>query len=756
MQTQTDLSQLSAIASRLREMREIMGWSPEEMAAKTEVTPEEYELYEAGQTDMPFTFVYKSAQAFNMELTELLEGHNAFLSTYTVTRRGKGETTAKEEGIAISNLAPKFRDKAAEPYWVRYEYSEKQQNEPIHTTTHKGQEFDLVLSGSLKVQVGDHTEVLHEGDSIYYNSSLPHGMIAVDGKDCVFLAMILPVEGQQASAEFAAVPKAARYDGRLVAEKFIDAKEDAQGRLQSISFPNADTFNFGFDIVDGIARQYPDKLAMLYVDKHHEEKRFTFKDMKDASNQCANYFTSLGIRKGDRVMLVLKRHYQFWFSMVALHKLGAIAIPATNQLKEHDFEYRFNAAGVKALICTADGDTAEIAERAAAKCPSVQTLIMVNGQREGWHDMNAEYPLFTRRFHRPEDASCGDEPALMFFTSGTTGNPKMAQHKHTYALGHYVTAKYWHCCERDGLHLTISDTGWGKSLWGKLYGQWLCEGAVFVYDFDKFDAADILPMFKKYNITTFCAPPTMLRMFIKDDLSKYDLSSIHHMTTAGEALNPEVYRQFEKATGLQIMEGFGQTETTLTIGNLSGTVPKIGSMGKANPQYDVDIVDPDGNPVASGEVGEIVIRTDKNTPCGLYRQYYLDEEKTKEAWHDGMYHTGDTAWRDEDGYFWYVSRIDDVIKSSGYRIGPFEIESVIMELPYVLECGVSAEPDDIRGQIVKASIVLTKGTVGTEELKKEIQQYVKQHTAPYKYPRKIVFRENLPKTISGKIQRNLL
>ena len=400
--------------------------------------------------------------------------------------------------------------------------------------------------------------------------------------------------------------------------------------------------------------------------------------------------------------------------------------------------------------------SAEIAERAAAKCPSVQTLIMVNGSREGWHDFNAEYPLFTRRYHRPEGASCGDDLALMFFTSGTTGNPKMAAHKHTYALGHYVTAKYWHCCERDGLHFTISDTGWGKSLWGKLYGQWLCEGAVFVYDFDKFDAADILPMFKKYNITTFCAPPTMLRLFIKVDLANYDLSSVHHMTTAGEALNPEVFRQFEKATGLKIMEGFGQTETTLTIGNLYGGVPRIGSMGKANPQYDVDLVDPEGNPVPNGEVGEIVIRTKDSAPCGLFREYYLDEEKTTDAWHDGLYHTGDTAWRDEDGYFWYVSRIDDVIKSSGYRIGPFEIESVIMELPYVLECGVSAAPDEIRGQVVKASIVLTKGTEPTEELKKVIQDYVKQHTAPYKYPRIVVFRDELPKTVSGKIQRALL
>ena len=755
MQTQTDLNQLNAIASRLREMREIMGWTVEEMAEKTDVTPEEYRQYEAARADMPFTFILKSAQAFNMELTELLEGHNAFLSSYTVTRRGKGESTAREEGIAISNLAPKFKDKIAEPYWVRYEYSEKQQMEPIHLTTHQGQEFDLVLSGSLKVQVGEHTEILHEGDSIYYNSSLPHGMIAVDGKDCVFCAVVLPGETREETQQTPALPQL-RKDDHLVVEKFIETTEDDQGRLKDIAFKNTDTFNFGFDIVDEIAAQYPDKLAMLYVNRDHEEQRFTFREIKHASNQVANYFTAMGIQRGDRVMLVLKRHYQFWFSMIALHKLGAIAIPATNQLKEHDFEYRFNAAGVKAIVCTGDGDTAEIAERAASRCPSVQLKFMVNGSRPGWHDFNAEYPLYTRRYKRREDSSCGDETALMFFTSGTTGNPKMAAHKHTYALGHYVTARYWHCCERDGLHFTISDTGWGKSLWGKLYGQWLCEGAVFVYDFDKFDAGDILPMFKRYNITTFCAPPTMLRMFIKGDLAKYDLSSIHHMTTAGEALNPEVYRQFEKATGLKIMEGFGQTETTLTIGNLYGTVPKIGSMGKASPQYDVDIVDPNGNPVSNGEVGEIVIHTDRSVPCGLFREYYLDDEKTKDAWHDGLYHTGDTAWRDEDGYFWYVSRIDDVIKSSGYRIGPFEIESVIMELPYVLECGVSAEPDDLRGQIVKASIVLTKGTEGTEELKKEIQNYVKQHTAPYKYPRKIVFRDELPKTISGKIQRNLL
>ncbi len=747
---------LNEVALRIREMRQIAGFSQEEMAEKTETALADYIALEEGKLDFPFSFIHKCSQVFGIGMSDLLEGTtNARLSSYTVTRKGKGLQTAKEDGIDIQSLAPKFRDKLAEPYWVRYEYDASLENKPIHLATHSGQEFDLVISGKLKVQIGDHTEVLGEGDSIYYDSSTPHGMIAVEGEDCVFCAVVLAGEETREENTVKNLVTA-KSSEKLVCDRFVKTEEDENGYLKKIDFVNTDEFNFGFDIVDKIADKYPDKLAMLHLDVNKNERRFTFKDIKHHSNQVANYFTSLGIKKGDKVMLVLKRHYQFWFCMVALHKIGAVAIPATNQLKEHDFEYRFNAAGVSALVCTADGDTAEIAENAAKNCPQVKNLIMVNGNREGWHDFNSEYPLFTRKFVRPEDASSGDETALMFFTSGTTGNPKMAAHKHTYALGHYVTAKYWHCCEREGLHLTISDTGWGKSLWGKLYGQWLCEGAVFVYDFDRFDENDILPMFAKYKITTFCAPPTMLRMLIRGDLSKYDLSSIHHMTTAGEALNPEVHKLFKAATGLEIMEGFGQTETTLAIANLVGTTPKIGSMGKASPQFDIDIVDADGNSVATGETGEIVIHTDKKIPCGLFKEYYLDTEKTEEAWHDGVYHTGDTAWRDEDGYFWYVSRIDDVIKSSGYRIGPFEIESVIMELPYVVECGVSAAPDEVRGQVVKASIVLTKGTEGTDELKKEIQKYVKEHTAPYKYPRIVEFRESLPKTISGKIQRNKL
>ncbi len=755
MNANQTLNPISEIAKRIKELREIMGYSTSFMAEKTNLSESQYIIYETGEVDIPFSFIHKCALVFGVEMTELLEGKTAKLSTYTVTRKGEGQRTAKEDGIDIANLAPKFKDKLAEPYYVKYEYSKEQQNKPIHLTTHSGQEFDLVLSGELKVQVGSHVEVLKEGDSIYYNSSTPHGMIAVGGKDCVFCAVVMSGEEVEEKVLRKSVISA-KDIGKLVCEKFVDATENENGELIKIDFKNTETFNFGFDIVDGIAEKYPDKLAMLHLDKNKTERRFTFKDIKKYSNQVANYFTSLGIKKGDKVMLVLKRHYEFWFAMVALHKLGAVAIPATNQLKEHDFEYRFNSAGVSAIVCTHDGDTYKYAESAAKKCPQVTNLIMVGGESEGWRNFDKEYLLFSSKFERAKDSSCGDDTALMFFTSGTTGNPKMAAHKHTYALGHFVTAKYWHCCERDGLHFTISDTGWGKSLWGKLYGQWLCEGAVFVYDFDKFDENDILPMFNKYNITTFCAPPTMLRMLIRGDLSKFDLSSIKHMTTAGEALNPEVYYKFKEATGLEIMEGFGQTETTLVIANLSGTAPKIGAMGKASPLYDVDVVDSDGNSVPTGEVGEIVIRTEGKAPCGLYKGYYLDDEKTQDSWHDGFYHTGDTAWRDEDGYFWYVGRVDDVIKSSGYRIGPFEIESVIMELPYVLECGVSAAPDEVRGQVVKASIVLTKGTVPSEELKKEIQSYVKEHTAPYKYPRVVVFRDELPKTISGKIQRNKL
>ena len=755
MSPNTVNNQLLDIAQRIRAMREISEYSPREMAERIEIPESLYLQYERAEIDLPFTFIHKCAKEFNVELTDLLEGNSARLSSYTVTRRDRGLVTASEDGITIQDMASKFRHKLATPYWVTYEYSEQLQHEPIHTTTHAGQEFDLVIKGSMKVRVGEHVEVLHEGDSIFYNSSTPHGMIAIDGTDCVFLAMIMASD--ETDKVIKPTPQRVRQpEPSLLCEKFVKPVEDENGCLQSISFPNADEFNFAFDIVDGIARREPERLAMIHVDNDLNERRFTFKDMKDASSQAANYFTSLGIKRGDRVMLVLKRHYQFWFSILGLHKIGAIAIPATNQLLEHDFTYRFEKAGVSAIVCTGDGDTAHQVEL-AEEVSGMQLLKIIVGQpREGWHDFNEEYSLFSRRFRRRDNSPCGNDPMLMFFSSGTTGYPKIVQHSYKYALGHFVTAKYWHQVRREGLHFTISETGWGKALWGKLYGQWLCEGAVFVYDFDRFHADQILPMFAKYHITTFCAPPTMYRMLIKQDLSQYDLSSIEHATTAGEALNAEVFYQFQKSTGLAVAEGFGQTETTLTIGNLLGTAIKPGSMGKPVPCYGVDLADADGNPVPDGVNGEIVIHTDKAIANGLFQCYYRDEEKTREAWHDGLYHTGDLAWRDEDGYFWYVGRADDVIKSSGYRIGPFEIESTIMELPYVLECGVSAAPDEIRGQVVKASIVLVPGKEGTEELKKEIQTYVKKHTAPYKYPRIVVFRNELPKTISGKIMRNKL
>ncbi len=766
MKTATGLEfKIQEMAQRIKTLREIVGISQEEMALKTGVTLEEYIDCEEGNDDLNFAFLYKCSLALNVDVTDIIDGSSPRLAGYTLTRKGEGQEIQKAHGMTYYNLAPSFKNRIAEPLYVVFPYDENSQNKDIELTTHEGQECDIVIKGALKVQVGDHVEILHEGDSIYYDSSKPHGMIAVENEDCIFYAFVLNssteagqelVHGGTRDFVFAPKKKKEASERKRVWEDFIIPEEDENGVLKAISFKNEDGFNFAFDVIDRLGIEQPEKTALMHIGVDGTENRFTFKDLKRASSQTANYFKSLGIKKGDKVMLILKRHYQFWFSMIALHKIGAIAIPATNQLKEHDITYRFNKAGVKMIICTSDGIVADEVDKAAEKAPSLETKIIVGQSREGWRNFDEEYSLYTGKLERDEDSPCGDDMMLMYFTSGTTGNPKLAMHSYKYPLGHFITAKYWHCVNPDGLHLTISDTGWAKAAWGKIYGQWLCEAGIFAYDFDRFDANDIMPMFKKYNITTFCAPPTMLRMMIKQDLTKFDLSSIEHMTTAGEALNPEVFRQFEKATGLQIMEGFGQTETTVALANLAGTKARLGSMGKPVPLYDIRLLDADDKPVQVGEVGEICINISNGTPCGLFRGYYTDEEKTAECWHDGYYHTGDTAWRDEDGYFWYVGRVDDVIKSSGYRIGPFEIENVIMELPYVLECGVSAEPDEVRGQVVKASIVLTKGTDGTDELKKEIQDYVKQRTAPYKYPRVVVFRDELPKTTSGKIQRNKL
>ncbi|MBQ7966203.1 MAG: AMP-binding protein [Ruminococcus sp.] len=752
---------IQEMAARIRELREIQNLTVEQMAKKTDVTVDEYLSCEAGKSDLNFAFIYRCAMALSVNVTDIIEGYSPNLKSYSVTRAGLGQKVAQAHGMTYYNLAYAFQNRIAEPLYVRSVYDENAQNNDIELTTHEGQELDIVIEGNLMVQVGEHKEILGPGDTIYFDSDKPHGMIAVNGKDCVFYAIVLNPTGEPipelSSGKIVEIKKKERkHEADRIYKQYVDVEENEKGTPTSIKFKNTDNFNFAFDLVDALADKKPEKLAMLHISKDHTERRFTFKDMKKASAQCANYFKSLGIKKGDRVMLILKRHYQFWFAMLGLNKLGAIAIPAPNQLQAHDLEYRLKSAGICTVICTADDDVAHQVDIASEDYDGLKNKLIVNGEREGWRSFDEEYTLYSTHYNRTEDAPCGDDLMLMYFTSGTSGYPKIAAHNYRYPLGHFHTAKYWHNVDPEGLHYTISDTGWAKAMWGKLYGQWLCEAATFVYDFDRFDAADILPMFAKYQITTFCAPPTMLRMMVKQDISKYDFSSVQHMTTAGEALNPEVYRQFEKATGLQIIEGFGQTESTMIVGNMTGAPHKIGSMGKPAPIYDVMLVDADGNEVPDGEPGEIVVNLKNGHPCGLFVGYYGDEEKTKEVMHDGIYHTGDVAWRDEDGFFFYEGRVDDVIKSSGYRIGPFEIESVIMELPYVLECGVSAAPDEVRGQIVKASIVLTKGTEGNDDLKKEIQSYVKSRTAPYKYPRLVVFRDELPKTVSGKIQRNQL
>ena len=750
---------LKQIADRVRELRLISGLTVSEMAARTGISESEYEECEAGNRNLSVAFLYHCALNFGVDMGDILEGRSPKLQSYALTRRGEGQKIEEAHHMVGYSLASGFRNRIALPLYMEMNYREGAENEKIELVTHEGQECDIVLTGQMKIQIGDHTEILGAGDSIYYDSGTPHGMIAVGGTDCTFYAIVLrnqaAREGEQGAAVVESNKRRGEDNQRRIYNDFIIPTEK-DGIITEIAFKNEENFNFAFDVVDALAKRKPEKLAMLHVSEDGTERRFTFSDIKKESARTANYFKSIGIKKGDRVMLVLKRHYQFWFAMLALNKLGAIAIPAPNQLLEKDFEYRFNAGKVKAILCTADGEVANAVEGAAAKAPVLEHKILVGGAREGWHDFNEEYSIFSSHFERTEDSPCGSDPMLMFFTSGTSGYPKIAAHNHKYPLGHFITAKYWHQVNPEGLHFTISDTGWAKAMWGKLYGQWLCEAATFVYDFDRFDAEKILPLFKKYNITTFCAPPTMYRMLIKQDLSRFDLSSIEHASTAGEALNPEVFRQFEKHTGLKIMEGFGQSESTLIIGNLAGGNYKIGSMGKPVPLYDVHLLSPEGEEVGVGENGEICINISNGLPCGLAYAYEGSPEITADTWKDGFYHTGDLAWRDEDGFLWYVGRADDVIKSSGYRIGPFEIENVIMELPYVLECGISAAPDEIRGQVVKASIVLVNGYEGSDELKKEIQNYVKSRTAPYKYPRIVEFRESLPKTTSGKIIRKLL
>ena len=517
-------------------------------------------------------------------------------------------------------------------------------------------------------------------------------------------------------------------------------------------------FNFAYDVVDAYAAEEPDKKALLWTDDRGGEIQFTFADMKRETDRTASYFQSLGIGRGDMVMLILKRRYEFWFSILALHKLGAVAIPATHLLTRKDVVYRCNMAGIKAIVAAGEPVITGHIAAAMPESPTTKLLISVGPEvPEGFLDFH-EGIRHAAPFVRPQHVNTNDDIMLMYFTSGTTGEPKMVAHDFTYPLGHISTGCFWHNLHEGSLHLTIADTGWAKAAWGKLYGQWLAGANIFVYDHEKFTPADILRKIGQYRITSLCAPPTIYRFLIREDLSKYDLSSLEYCTTAGEALNGAVYDTFKRLTGVRLMEGFGQTETTLTLATFPWMEPKPGSMGVPNPQYDIDLLTPDGRSAEDGEQGQIVIRTDRGKPLGLFKEYYLNDGMMHEVWHDGVYYTGDVAWRDEDGYFWFVGRADDVIKSSGYRIGPFEVESALMTHPAVVECAITGVPDEIRGQVVKATIILGdkyRPRAG-EELIRELQDHVKQITAPYKYPRIIEFVDELPKTISGKIRRKAI
>ena len=544
---------------------------------------------------------------------------------------------------------------------------------------------------------------------------------------------------------------------RFLKQTHFESVEDYNKHLEFIIPEN---FNFAYDVMDAWAEEKPDGLALLWTNDQGEEIRATFRDLKEQSDQAASYLQSLGIGKNDPVMLILKRRYEWWITMLALCKIGAIVIPATHMLTKHDIVYRNTRASVKAIICVDDAYVTSQIKAAMPESPTVKAVVTVSENVEKyensdiWHSWLAEWKQ-APKFQHPAFVNTNDDTMLMYFTSGTSGEPKMVAHDYLYAMGHLTTGVFWHNLHEGSLHLTVADTGWGKAVWGKFYGQWFAGATVFVFDHEKFNADTLLRQIEKYRVTSFCAPPTIYRFMIREDLSKYDLSSLEYCTTAGEALNPAVFDKFFEKTGIRMMEGFGQTETTMTLGTFPWMTPKPGSMGIPNAQYDIDLVRPDGTSCEDGEKGEIVVRIRDKKPVGLFKGYYRDEEKTREAWHDGVYHTGDMAWRDEDGYYWFEGRIDDVIKSSGYRIGPFEVESALMTHPAVVECAITGVPDDIRGMVVKATVVLGKEwkDKAGEDLIKELQQHVKRETAPYKYPRIVEFVDELPKTISGKIRR---
>ena len=514
-------------------------------------------------------------------------------------------------------------------------------------------------------------------------------------------------------------------------------------------------YNFGFDVVDKYAEIDPEKVALIWVNEEGEEHIFTFEDMKKYSNKVANLFKRLGINKGDKVMLTLKNRYEFWFCMVALHKIGAIVIPATHMLKLHDIDFRLKKANVKLVVSVEEDDLISDYNTAAEELGIDLKKLVIERDIDGWINFNKAIEEESDIFERPtgEDATKADEPFLIYFTSGTSGLPKMVAHKHTYSLGHIPTAKYWHNVKEDGIHHTSADTGWGKAVWGNLYGQWIAGTTVFIYDYERFNGIKLLEKIIEYKVNTFCAPPTIYRFLIKENIEGYDFSNLSYVTTAGEPLPPEVSKKFKEISGLTIKEGFGQTESTLMIGTFIWLDAKLGSIGKPSPLFHVELLDNEGEIVDIGDEGEISINVSEGVKPGLFKEYYTDPAKQATSWYAGPCNCGDTAWMDEEGYYHFIGRNDDIIKSSGYRIGPYEVESAVLSHEAVSNCAITGYPDPIRGQIVKATIILQPGYEESEELIKDIQNHVKKTTAPYKYPRLIEFVDEIPETISGKIRR---
>ena len=544
----------------------------------------------------------------------------------------------------------------------------------------------------------------------------------------------------------------------MLLEKYLPRTEfgSYEDFKQNYAVNVPENFNFAYDIVDGWAKTDKTKKALVWCDDHGGEKTLTFHDIMRLSNQAAHFFTDLGLRMGDVVMLILRQRYEYWIIATALCKIGVIFVPSSMQLTHKDIAYRVNKSHAKAIICVDDAFVIGQTNQAMVECAVNHIVTVGDKPCSPYPFFNDEIAKYPDTLDRPSgaQATTRDDILMLYFTSGTTGMPKMVRHNHAHPLGQVVTAKYWQRVQENHLHMTLSDSGWAKFGWGKIYGQWICGAVIFAYDWDKFMAAKVLEKLEKYRVTTFCAPPTMLRFMMLEDMSRYDLSSIKHCCNAGEPLNPDVFNQWREITGLTLYEGFGQTESSVLIANFEWFTPKPGSTGKPSPLYDIYIAGADGNPCEDGVEGEIVVRgIDRQMPCGLFTGYYNDPELTKSVMGHGYYNTGDVAWRDNDGYYWFVGRNDDVIKCSGYRIGPFEVESALLAHDAVFECAVTAAPDPTRGQIVMASVVLAKGFSPSDQLIKELQDHVKRVTAPYKYPRVIKFVDELPKTVNGKIKR---